>query len=81
VTINFKELNPEARQSLEVLAAQFLAEQGRVGKRGPHCFFCGSMEQTIPAMALFIGLCTTVLNLFCKIQARLRRQLQALPCK
>jgi hypothetical protein len=47
VTINFKELNPEARQSLEVLAAQFLAEQGRVGKRGPHCFFCGSMEQKI----------------------------------
>jgi hypothetical protein len=46
VTI-FKQLDSEARAALEVLAAQFLAEQERVGKRGPHCFFCGSMEQKI----------------------------------
>ena len=50
---NLNDLNPQARQYVEFVAAQELAAQKRVRKIGNHCWFCGSDSKLVKCECLY----------------------------
>jgi hypothetical protein len=53
VSTNLNDLNPQARNYVEFVAAQELAAQKRVRKTGSWCWFCGSDSKLVKCDCLY----------------------------